>query len=177
MIALELGLLRHTVLPHVVGKLVPALDRGLQRLRIKLADAPDGEDRRLDVVGVEQLDQAPDADAAAELALGELHRRLVVEAPQQHGVEVGGEVDGDARAIGPRQIVDALVAGGVGPRGSFEAGNFLSQLFGHGRAPRMAELRLVPPCCARGIWGRRRHSSPLILQPRICLNCLRCRRK
>jgi hypothetical protein len=84
-------------------------------------------------VRVEQLDQPPDADAAAELALGQLHRRLVVEAPQQHGVEVGREVDGDALARWPGQVVDPLVAGSVPLGHGFQAGDFLAECVGHGK--------------------------------------------
>ena len=89
---------------------MPAGGGPSQGLRIELADPARREDGGLDGVGVEQLDQAPDADPAAELALRQLQRRLVQEAAQQHGVEVGREVDRDPRAIGPRQIVDEFVA-------------------------------------------------------------------
>jgi hypothetical protein len=72
-------------------------------------------------MAVEQLDEAPDADPAAELALGELHRRLVQHAAQQHGVEIGGEVHRDARALGPGAFLDDPVArtvvGGLGLEG------------------------------------------------------------
>src|ERR1700761_5612536 len=80
MVALEVGLLRHPMLPHVIGDLVTALRCGAQRIGVELTDAARREDRRLDVMAVEQLDQAPDADPAAELALGELLRRLVHQA-------------------------------------------------------------------------------------------------
>ena len=80
----------------------PLSDAAFTRARIELADAAGREDRGLDVVAVEQLDQPPDADTAAELALGELHRRLVEQAAQQHGVEIGGEVHGDAHALAAR---------------------------------------------------------------------------
>ena len=118
MLALQHGILRHLVLPHVVGDLVAAFGRRLHRLRVELADAAGREDRGLDVVAVEQLDQAPDADAAAELALGELHGRLVEHAAQQHGVEIGGEVHRDARALRPGAFFDDAMAraivGGLG---------------------------------------------------------------
>jgi hypothetical protein len=64
-------------------------------------------------VAVEQLDQAPDADPPAELALGELHRRLVQHAAQQHGVEIRGEVHRDAYAVGPGAFLDDPMAGAV----------------------------------------------------------------
>ena len=36
--------------------------------------------------------QAPDADAAAELPFRELHRRLIRKPPGQHGIEIQGEI-------------------------------------------------------------------------------------
>ena len=117
-LALQHGILGDLVLPHVIGDLVAALGRRLHRLRVELADAAGREDRGLDGVAVEQLDQAPDADAAAELALGELHRRLVQHAAQQHGVEIRGEVHRDARALRPGAFLDDAMAravvGGLG---------------------------------------------------------------
>ena len=68
MIPLQLMLLRHAMFPHVIGDLVAACAGGTQR-PVQLADAAGREDRRLDAVAVEQLDQPPDADPAAELAL------------------------------------------------------------------------------------------------------------
>ena len=111
MVALQCRILRHVVLPHVIGDLVPAARRGTQRLRIQFADAARREDGRLDVVRVEQLDQPPDADAPAELALGKLHRRFVQQPSQQHGIEIGGEVHRDPRARRARS--DRRCAGGV----------------------------------------------------------------
>ena len=149
MVALELGFLGHLVLPHVVGDLVAALGGGLHRPRIELADAAGREDRGLDVVAVEQLDQPPDADAAAELALGELHRRLVEQAAQQHGVEIGGEVHGDAHALWPGDLLDELMArievGGLG----LERGDVVIERIGdvgrgvHGQRP-PATASVVP---------------------------------
>ncbi len=126
-VALELGLLRHPVLPHVVGDFVSAFRSGAQGVGVELADAARREDGRLDPVAVEQLDQPPDADPATELALGELRRRLVHQAAQQHGVEVGREVDGDSRTVGPLDAVDHLVPGTVvgGPR--LQRGNVMFQ--------------------------------------------------
>jgi hypothetical protein len=66
----------------VIGDLVAAFDHRLQRLRVQFADPTGREDRRLDAVRIEQLDKPPDADATAEFALGELHRRLI-EKPAQ----------------------------------------------------------------------------------------------
>ena len=111
MVALQRRVLRHVVLPHVIGDLVPAARRRPQRLRIQFADTARREDGRLDAMRVEQLDQPPDADAAAELALGKLHRRLVQQASQQHGIEIGGEVDRDPRARRARS--GRRCAGGV----------------------------------------------------------------
>ena len=87
----------------------PLFAAARSELGIELADAAGREDRRLDVVAVEQLDQAPDADPAAELALGELLRRLVQQAAQQHGVEVGGEVHREPHALRPFHLLDDLV--------------------------------------------------------------------
>ncbi len=131
MVALQRRILRHVVLPHVVGDLVPAAYRRAQRLRIELADPARREDRRLDAMRVEQLDQPPDADAPAELALGKLHRRLVQQPAQQHGVEIGGEVHGDPRVAGPGQIGDALVARIVALRRRAQVGDLLFELAGH----------------------------------------------
>jgi hypothetical protein len=69
MILFERWLLRHPVLPHVIGDLVAALDDGTQRLRVEFADSSRREDRCHDVVRIEQLDEPPDADASAEFAL------------------------------------------------------------------------------------------------------------
>src|SRR5260370_32176231 len=77
MILFERRLLPHPVLPHVIGNLVPALDNRAQRLRVQFADPPRREDRRLDAVRIEQLDEPPDADPSAEFALCELHWRLI----------------------------------------------------------------------------------------------------
>jgi hypothetical protein len=121
MLALQVGILGHLVLPHMIGYLVAAPGRRLHRLRVELADAAGGEDRGLDGMAVEQLDQAPDADPPAEFALGQLHGRLVQHAAQQHGVEIGGEVHRDAGAIGPGAFFDDLVTravvGGLGLEG------------------------------------------------------------
>ncbi|MCQ0003487.1 hypothetical protein [Actinomadura madurae] len=66
-------------------------------------------------MSVEQVEQPPHADAAAELALRQLHRRLVEQAPQQHRIEVGGEVDGNPRAVRPARLRDHFVALGLRP--------------------------------------------------------------
>ena len=80
---------------------------------------------------VEQRPQAPDADAAAELALGKLHRRFVQQAAQQHRVEIGGEIDRDAGAVGPGQIRDALMAAVMGQRDLRECLDLLVKRVGH----------------------------------------------
>ena len=41
---------------------------------------------------VEEFEEAPDPHAAPKLAFGELHRGFVADTPQQHGVEVNGQV-------------------------------------------------------------------------------------
>ena len=113
MILFERRLLRHPVLPHVIGDLVAALDDGTQRLRVEFADPPGGKDRRLDAVRIEQLDEPPDADPSAEFALCELHWRLIEQPAQQHRVEIAGEVHRNADPLGPGEVLDELVAGGV----------------------------------------------------------------
>jgi hypothetical protein len=80
MILFERRLLRHPVLPHVIGDLVAALDDRAQRLRVEFADPPRREDRRFDAVRIEQLDEPPDANPSAEFALRELHWRLIEQA-------------------------------------------------------------------------------------------------
>ena len=131
MVALQRRVLRHVVLPHVIGDLVPAARRRTQRLRIELADAARREDRRLDAMRVEQLDQPPDADTPAELALGKLHRRFVQQPAQQHGIEIRSEIHGDPCAFRPGQIGDALVARIVALRRCAQVGDLLFELAGH----------------------------------------------
>jgi hypothetical protein len=53
MILFERRLLRHPVLPHVIGDLMAALHERAQRLRVELADASRREERRLDPVRIE----------------------------------------------------------------------------------------------------------------------------
>jgi hypothetical protein len=53
----------------------------------------------------EEFEEAPDADASAKLAFGELHGWLVTGTPQEHGVEVHGQVHGHTYA---RRISKAL---------------------------------------------------------------------
>jgi hypothetical protein len=86
-----------------------AADRGRESAGIELADAAHRENGRLNPVLVEELDQSPDANATAELTLGQLHGRLIVETAQEHGIEVRREVDGNARAIGPDRLFDSLM--------------------------------------------------------------------
>jgi len=92
---------------------VAALDDGTQRLRVEFADPPGCEDRRLDIVRIEQVDEPPDADPSAEFTLCELHWRLIEQPPQQHCVEVAGEVDRNADPFRPGEVLDELVASGV----------------------------------------------------------------
>jgi hypothetical protein len=116
MILFERRLLRHPVFPHVIGDLVAALDDRAQRLRVEFADSPRREDRCLDAVRIEQLDEPPDADASAEFAFRELHWRLIEQPAQQHRVEIAGEVDRHADPFWPGEVWDELVAGGVSVR-------------------------------------------------------------
>jgi hypothetical protein len=72
-------------------------------------------------VGREEFEEAPDADASAKLAFGELHGRLVMDAPQQHGVEVHGQVHGHAyaRRVGKVLQVHMPRARALGSRTEF----------------------------------------------------------
>src|SRR5919197_538329 len=92
MVVLEVTFPGHAMLPHVVGNLVAGPGRGHHGLRIQLTDAPGRKDGGLYAVGREEFEEAPDADASAKLAFGELHGRLVTGTPQQHGVEVYSQV-------------------------------------------------------------------------------------
>src|SRR6266849_830332 len=121
-------LLRHPVLPHVIGNLVAALDNRAQRLRVQFADPPRREDRRLDAVRIEQIDEPPDADPSAEFALCELHWRLIKQPAQQHRVEIAGEVDRNADTFGPCEVRDELVAGGVSGRRALQFRELLFQV-------------------------------------------------
>ncbi len=111
MVPLQVRVLGDVMFPHVVGDFVATRRRRLHRARVEFGDAAGGEDRRLDVVGIKQLDQPPDADAAAEFTLGKLLRRFVHQAAEQHRVEIGGEVDGDADALGVGDLGQARVMG------------------------------------------------------------------
>src|SRR5690242_299179 len=64
-IALQLGLLGDTVFPHVVGELVAICDRRAERLGVELAYPARRENGGLDGMRLEQLEQPPNADAAA----------------------------------------------------------------------------------------------------------------
>jgi hypothetical protein len=65
-------------------------------------------------VRVEQFDQPPDADPAAELAFRQLHRRLVQQAAQQHRIEVEREIDRDPDPRRIAEIGNAPMPGGIG---------------------------------------------------------------
>ncbi len=86
------------MLPHVVGNFVAGPGRGHHGLGIELTDAPGCKDGGVDAVGREEFEETPDADAATKFAFGELHGRLVMDAPQEHGVEVHGQVHGHTYA-------------------------------------------------------------------------------
>ena len=109
MILLEVRLPRNAMFPHVIGDLVAAARCRDHGARVELADSPRREDRGLDAVTVEQLDQAPDPDASTEFALRELRRGLVGKPSQQHGIEIGGEVNRDLRATGPLDRPDRFI--------------------------------------------------------------------
>jgi hypothetical protein len=55
-------------------------------------------------VRIEQIDEPPDADPSAELALCQLHWRLIKQPAQQHRVEIAGEVDRNADTFGPGEV-------------------------------------------------------------------------
>ena len=106
------------VFPHMVGQFVPPRDDMVQHVRVQLADTPRREERDLHVFFVEHLHDAPDTDAATELSLGPLAPGFVQQAPQQHGIEVEREVDGDLHTVGVGEIRDrdtslALKARGI----------------------------------------------------------------
>jgi hypothetical protein len=86
------------MLPHVVGNLVAGPGRGHDGLGIQFTDTPGRKDGGVQVVRREELEEAPDADAAAKLAFGELHGWLVTGTPQEHSVEVHGQIHGQADA-------------------------------------------------------------------------------
>ena len=130
------------MLPHVVGDLVAALDRGPDRLLIELAGPSRREDCRLDSVRVEQLDQPPNPDPATELALGELHWRLVQQAAQQHRVEIEREIDRDPHTRRPAEIANPPMPGSMGPGGLLQLGEVAVELANHNVSPR-AMLKLA----------------------------------
>src|SRR5208283_323413 len=118
-------------------------------LRIELAGPPRREDRRLDPVRVEQFDQPPNADPAAELALCQLHRRLVQQAAQQHRIEVEREVDRDTDPRRVAKVWNPPVPGSIGPSRLLQFREILVELADH-------EVQSVVHCgpailqCARG---------------------------
>src|SRR4051812_48409672 len=117
--------------PHVIGNFVPAARHRAQRLWIQLAYPARRKNRRFDTMRIEQLYQPPDADASPELTLGKLHRRLVQQSAQQHGIEIGGEVDRNASTMWPGQLWNTLVTRIVAPRHSAEIFDLLFKLAGH----------------------------------------------
>ena len=98
MVVFEIAFLGYPMLPHVVGNLVARPGRGHDGLGIQFTDAPGRKDGGVHAVGREEFEEAPDADASAKLAFGELHGRLVTGTPQEHGVEINGQVHGHAYA-------------------------------------------------------------------------------
>jgi hypothetical protein len=80
------------MLPHVVCDLVPRLGCCRERLWLQFADASRREDRGANVVGREEFEESPDTNPSTEFAFGELHRRLMTEAPPEHGIEIDGQV-------------------------------------------------------------------------------------
>src|SRR6185312_69813 len=113
-VGFESGLARNAVLPHMVSKFMAAGDSLSECLRIKLANPAWSEDGSLDAVRVEKFDQTPDSDTPAKLALCQLQRGFVQDAPEQHGVKIGSEVYGYAGSIGPLQVVDEFVSLPIG---------------------------------------------------------------
>src|SRR5262245_36497778 len=105
MVVFELAFLGRPVLPHMVSNLVAGSGRSHDGLRIQLTDAPGREDGGVHAVRREEFEEAPDADASAKFAFGELHGRLVTDTPQEHGVEVNGQVHGHTYA---RRVSKAL---------------------------------------------------------------------
>jgi len=135
MILFERQLLWHPVLPHVIGDLVAALDDPAQCFGVELANPAGRKDRRLDAVRIKQLDEPPDTDPSAEFALRELHRRLVEQPAQQHRVEIASEVHRDADPLGPGEVGDELVAGGVSLRRATQFHELLVEVGRRHRAP------------------------------------------
>src|ERR1700746_302571 len=121
---------RDAVLPPMVRHLVPAGSTRAHGIRIKLADSPRREDRRLDVVTCKQFEKAPDADPPAELPLGKLQRRLIEQASKQHWVEIGRDVDAKGSAGGPAAMLDHLIAGSVAAGRRTQSLQFLIEI-GH----------------------------------------------
>jgi hypothetical protein len=85
-------------------------------------------------VQIEQLNEPPDANPAAEFALCELHGRLIEQPAQQHRIEIAGKVDGDADPLGPGEVRDELVAGGVGVRRTPQFHELLIEVYRRHRA-------------------------------------------
>jgi hypothetical protein len=86
--------------PGVMADLVAALERLLdQRLALLDDDAGD-EERRLDVVAVEQVEDAAHSHLPSVAALAQRDRTLrvlgVARGPQRLGIEIEGEHDGEA---------------------------------------------------------------------------------
>ena len=82
MICFQLQILGYLVFPHMVRDLVAIGGDGGDRFWIELANPSRREHRCLDVMGIEQLNQAPDPNPAAEFALGQLHRWFLQEPAQ-----------------------------------------------------------------------------------------------
>ena len=80
----------------------------------------DATNRRLDVVGIDQFNQAPDTNSASELALGSLHGRLVRHTAEQHRVEVASEIYRDLDTSRPGPVSDEPVTPTIGSRHGFK---------------------------------------------------------
>src|SRR5262249_14891584 len=81
MVVFEIAFLGHSMLPHMVGNLVARPGRGHDGLGIQFTNAPGRKDGGMHAVRREEFEEAPDADASAKLAFGELHGRLVTGTP------------------------------------------------------------------------------------------------
>src|SRR5215471_14888982 len=131
MVVFEITLPGHAMLPHVVGNLVASPGRSHNGLGIQLTDAPGRKDGGLYAVGREEFKEAPDANASAKLAFGELHGRLVMDPPQQHGVEVYGQVHSHAYARGVGKVLKMHVSRAIALGSRAEFLEFLLYGTGH----------------------------------------------
>jgi hypothetical protein len=94
--------------------------------------------------------------------LASCHRRFVQQSPQQHGVEIGGEVDRDSCTRGPGQVRDVLVPCVVASGSRAEIGDGLGKLGGH--CPGVPLQRPVLTSRAfQSSWGRQAHAQTSLI--------------